>query len=725
MYGAYFEAISGCDGEEIEPSIYILRIDGETLILDAGYNDQMKIDSVLTKLENLDPYPKGILVSHAHIDHIGLLPCIHNIFPDVPIVMTPLTRIFAKVILEDVLNLSLILSQFLESASDIKKTLDFCKNYERNFDETIHLENIEVKILRAGHVPGAASFLVRGKRGTIVLYTGDFSLTDFLTVSAATLPKETEFIDVLITETTYGNKSHPPRSKQIEDFIYNINKVLERGGRVLIPSFALGRAQEILAILIKKMIDKDLNQYPIYLAGMALTITKAYDGYASTYMPHWTLENIGKMTGYGKEKGAYGIVHLLENRNNWDELAMYKGPSIFIASSGMLTGGPSVLFARHILEEEASAVFFVGFLDEESLGKKLLDLKKARKKGGVIRLLCESGQPQIVRVKCDIFEHKLSAHSDQNQLVEFAYRWTPRAIILVHGPSRFKEPLAQMLKKKLRCDIYIPRNGEEIFVPGIEHCEVCGSRLIIEEMFLKVHPEPNLCSKFWLPEDNIDEVCVCGSKEFKIAKAKVLRCPKKPEHFLERLGTGRIYKKPLKKRKAPKLPKLQKIKHVPTAKSRKLKLSDKKGHSFKLRLINTTELLYSIVKCVHEKIEEKIPLGLFLRVLIGDEFARYELLWNYGYSIVVDRGQNPEFSINERNKEIVLKKVKDLIYEKLDPPISRKVWSELEAPIHEHEISTMLFRRTFNDDIKVTLHNLLSRVDPEWKKQLQNSELFP
>lgn len=723
MSGARFQAISGCGGDGIEASIYIVNIDGENLVLDVGYQDGMDIDKVLNQLKALDPAPRGILVTHAHLDHIGLLPCVHNIFPQTPIVMTPLTRILAKVILENALKLSPNLSLFLRSAADIKKTLDFCQHYERDFEGSIRIGSTEISILRAGHVPGAASFLIRGRQGTTILYTGDFSLIDFLTVPAATLPREQGFLDLLITEATYGDKNHLPRLKQIDDFVNNLRKVLERGGRVLIPSFALGRAQEILAILIKKMVDRDLDQYPVYLAGMALTMTREYDSHAHVYMPRWTLENIGKLTGYGKEKGARGIVQLLENRNNWEEAVMYKGPSIFVASSGMLVGGPSVLFARHILEEEASAVFFVGFLDEESPGKKLWDMKKAREKGGVILLPSGEDEPlQKVRVKCDVYEHKLSAHGDQGHLIDFACRWNPQTVILVHGPSRIaKEQLAILLKDKLQCDIYIPRNGEEVIIPGLKHCDVCGSRLIKEEIPLKIHPKPNLCSKFWLLEDEIDEPCFCGSKDFEISNVMVLRCPKKLGHYIERLRTGRIYKRLLEEPKLPQLPPLRKIKPISRLERKQLELKDQEKPSLRLRFIDTPNLLNSIVKYIHHEIEERIPFVVFCRLLAGEEYARYELLWKHGYSLVIDMGQNPEFSINKRNKDIILKTVSDLIYEKLDPPIPREVWDETEAPIHEREISALLFRKTPDGEVKVTLHNLLSRIDSYWKRQIQNA----
>ena len=129
--------------------------------------------------------------------------------------------------------------------------------------------------------------------------------------------------------------------------------------------------------------------------------------------------------------------------------------------------------------------------------------------------------------------------------------------------------------------------------------------------------------------------------------------------------------------------------------------------SVELRLIDTSKLLISLVKCIHAEIEERIPFDLFCRLLVSYEYSKYELLSKYNHSLVVDSGGNPEFSIREKNKDKMLQRVSDLIYEKVDP-----------QTIHEHDIATLLIRQTSDGQTKVTIHSLLSRIESGWKKIL-------
>lgn len=141
----------------------------------------------------------------------------------------------------------------------------------------VEIGELTVKAIPAGHIPGAASYLIVGKAGSKILYTGDFSLTDFLTVNGAPDPtREQQKVDLMITEATYGDLNRPDhtRVQEIDGFIAQIRAVLSQRGRVLIPSFALGRAQEILTILLKSMKETgSLQSYPIRIMGMARNIT--------------------------------------------------------------------------------------------------------------------------------------------------------------------------------------------------------------------------------------------------------------------------------------------------------------------------------------------------------------------------------------------------------------------------------------------------------------------
>ena len=140
---------------------------------------------------------------------------------------------------------------------------------------------------------------------------------------------------------------------------------------------------------------------------------------------------------------------------------------------------------------------------------------------------------------------------------------------------------------------------------------------------------------------------------------------------------------------------------------------DYEKQRIKLRLARAPELIKAITKNVHEAIKEKIPYNLFLRLIAGEEDAIYELLWKYGYSPVIAEGKYPLFSINEKKKDELLKKISDLIFQNLDPKIPRESWKRTEAPIYEDEISKLLFNQGGS---YVTLHSLLQKITPEWKE---------
>ena len=122
-------------------------------------------------------------------------------------------------------------------------------------------------------------------------------------------------------------------------------------------------------------------------------------------------------------------------------------------------------------------------------------------------------------------------------------------------------------------------------------------------------------------------------------------------------------------------------------------IKDPEEQHIKLRLVGAPELIKTITKNVHETIKEKIPYNLFLRLITGEEDARYELLWKYGYSPIIAEGKYPLFSIDEKKKDTLLKKISDLIFQKLDPKIPRECWKRSGAPIYEDEISKLLFNQ--------------------------------
>lgn len=488
-----FYSISGCEGKNaIEPSIHTLQIDGDTVVLDTGFMstghsgaqiEETHMQNALTTLASIEPKPKAILISHAHLDHIGLLPHVIFTLEDIPIVITGFTRELAKIILIDAVKVSpnyyseALLRIYEKATGKNRPTEEIVQealqskriktcSFEKNQTET-QIDGLTIKALRAGHIPGAASYLITGKAGSTALYTGDFSRTDFLTVNGALdPPTEQQKIDLMITEATYGDLNQPQhtREQEITNFVTQIRAILGKRGRILIPSFALGRAQEILAILLKSMKEnKDLQAYPIRIMGMARNVTYlCTEDQKNVYVTDWAAKTFGELFRSCMYAGcSEGLVQFPASNYEVENALIYdNGPSLFIAPSGMLSGGWSPKIASYLAKERESAILFVGYQDEESPGHKFTNLLAQKTAEPVVQLKVEPNKPaQTVKISCVIGDYRLSAHATGKEIEDFVVKWQPHNVFLVHGPSLgTKHVLESAIQKRVNSKVVIPRN---------------------------------------------------------------------------------------------------------------------------------------------------------------------------------------------------------------------------------------------------------------------------
>lgn len=428
---------------DIGASCFRVLIGPYEVVLDTG--TRPKGHNPLPAFEHLEN-PDLLLVTHAHQDHIGALPVFHSLFSGTPMFCSPGTREIAQVMLRDGLKVMQRNedSEELFDEAELERSL-FRLQTQPIGQEFEPLPGLKVRFIHAGHIVGAACVhLQYGERS--LLYTGDYHVASSRTTDGLKiedLPKA----EILITESTYGDSLHPSRKKQERELIESVIEVVKGGGTVLIPAFALGRAQELILAF---RLHADFRQLgiPIYIDGLVRAVTECFRNHIEL-MPV-ELQRFAETQEPFFSTGQPQIIPIEKTTDR--PLAMAK-PSVIIASSGMLNGGASVYYAKVLLERENAALFISGYTDEESPGRRVQSLKT----GDVIEM---DGSPVTVRAQIKRFG--LSAHADRAGIGQVIERVSPQTLILIHGSMDTLHELAKSSNLRDKYKIFIPKVGDEI-----------------------------------------------------------------------------------------------------------------------------------------------------------------------------------------------------------------------------------------------------------------------
>ncbi|HEY6625482.1 MAG TPA: MBL fold metallo-hydrolase, partial [Ignavibacteriaceae bacterium] len=350
---------------EIGANCYYININDLGIILDCGMHPQKKGLDSLPKFDLLADKPTDyVLISHAHQDHLNALPFLIKKFPHLKIITTPQTRAVAELTLHNAI--SILKRQVDESEFEIYsrnevdlliKSINY-KSYNERFtlSSIISSQEIEVEFFDAGHIIGSAGILLR-VNGQKIFFTGDINLSPQTILPGANIPSEK--IDILITETTYGATDSSGLNnweKEVERFSSSINKVINNGGSVLIPVFALGKLQEILATIWLQMLRNKITNVDIYTGGIGNKINRIYD--YNRYVVNRNEKEL--MISDIPQKN-------LNELTDFDDL--FKFPLVVLASSGMMVESTnSFMLAKRWLQKKDSAIFTVGYMDPSTPG---------------------------------------------------------------------------------------------------------------------------------------------------------------------------------------------------------------------------------------------------------------------------------------------------------------------------------------------------------------------
>lgn len=437
--------------QEVGGSCSVVEVGTRRILVDCGQRmgggaevDRLPDLQRVQELGGLD----AILVTHAHADHIGALPLIHLAFPKVPLYTTEATLALMRIMLADSLKIMQI--RWLQEAeiplypehavtSMLARTevvrpgdvFDLCEG------------ELQATFLLSGHVLGACSLTLDTPEGR-VFFTGDYSVDAQRTVDGLTLPAVRPH--VVVTEATYGNRLHANRRAEETRLAEAVAQVVAEGGKVLIPAFALGRAQEVLLILLGEQKAGRIPKFPLFVDGMVRNVCQIY-----SLFPEFLGQRLRKQVEregnpFFFEGSAARAVGQGER-----ELVVAGEPCCIVSSSGMLNGGPSQFYAAELASGAKNAIFITGYQDEESPGGKVLALAEGSERQ--LRLM-----DRVVRFECRIAKYNLSAHADAGQIASLVEKLGPRQCYLVHGDEGARAALAPMLPSSV--ETHLPGNGQ-------------------------------------------------------------------------------------------------------------------------------------------------------------------------------------------------------------------------------------------------------------------------
>jgi metallo-beta-lactamase family protein len=402
----------------------------------------------------------AVALSHAHIDHCGNLPSLAAAGYRGPIRATSATTALCGIMLRDAAYIQEQDAAYLNqktsrrglppveplyTTEDAETALQLFRSC-RYHETSEAAPGIRVESLEAGHILGAdlAVFsLEEGPRKVRLGFAVDLGRRDLPLIRDPDLMPP---VDVLVLESTYGDRHHEDTTEAGRQLGEIVRRTVQRGGKVLIPSFALERAQELLYHLAELRSERAIPDVPVYVdSPMATAVTRVFAS-QSEYLDrdfHALRERLGRVL-------ESPWIHFVSSVKESKELTASKRPCVVIAASGMCEHGRILHHLKHGITDARNTVAIVGFQARHTLGRRLVE------GASTVRVF---GEPHECRAEVDVL-HAFSAHADRDDLLEYARRVDPKRIFLVHGEERAREALAQGLRETGAFEVLLPRRGE-------------------------------------------------------------------------------------------------------------------------------------------------------------------------------------------------------------------------------------------------------------------------
>ncbi len=448
---------------DIGASSWFVEIEGHRMLLDAGMHPKREGREGLplykaVQQEDVD----AIAISHCHHDHVGALPVALRYFPKAHVLLPEQSYFIVERVLHNSVNVmtrqrdELGLKEYpLYTHDEVDDIAPLFQGFRYNREvewaayekSKAGFSSPTLEFYDAGHTLGSAGIMLRGQKETM-FYTGDVCFHDQTILRAARF--EDVKADVLIMESTRGNRAVPKgvtRATEVERLTAAILRALKRKGCVMIPSFALGRTQEILALLALLMREGKLKQQPIYIGGLGRVFTEIYDLEAHrAHRQHTNLQ-------------LHEALNLIVLDPGQVQKMKLTGGRIFVITSGMMAENTAAHdLAVRMIGDEKQSIFFVGYADPDTPGGRL----KAAKPGETFVFSPRAGR---VTRNCDVQDFDLTAHANREDLLDFVDQVSPRAVLLGHGGDDSRQWFEeQICARHPKIKIIQPQPGKSVSV---------------------------------------------------------------------------------------------------------------------------------------------------------------------------------------------------------------------------------------------------------------------
>ena len=442
--------------KEVGRSSTLLQTGDSNVLIDCGVSVGNTVPTNMLPRFDLPEFDvktlDAVVISHAHLDHCGFVPFLFKYGYEGPVYTTSPTRDLMTMLQIDYLDVAEKEGKLLPySKNDIKKSTLHVIPIDYG-EVTDIAPGVKLTLHNAGHILGSAIVhlhIGNGKYNIAFAHDFKFANSRLLDKAASNFPR----LETLVMESTYGNpKDITPSRQQSEALMAQIiKKTIERGGKILIPVLAVGRAQEIQLVIENLMRNEQIPSVPIFLEGM-ITEATAITTYHPEYLSRQIRERVFKEND---NPFTSSFFHKVESNDQREEI-INGPPCIIMATSGMLVGGPSVEYFKSLAPNEKNTIIFVSYQGKGTLGRKIAE--------GAKEVQMKDQTQKTIGLEINLDIHQISGftgHSDRKELIEYAKRVKPRPkqFLFVHGEASKCETLAKSVGRIVMRESLAPSIG--------------------------------------------------------------------------------------------------------------------------------------------------------------------------------------------------------------------------------------------------------------------------